>query len=80
MEAQVGNFNFQLEKVKSYDRCFVIALRKNMVDVSSPPLGNFGLKLYFFDTQAFQKNRGHILTIKIDKVAIISARPIRPVS
>jgi hypothetical protein len=58
MEAQVGNFNFQLEKVKSYDRCFVIALRKNMVDVSSPPLGNFGLKLYFLTRKLSKKTGG----------------------
>jgi hypothetical protein len=31
----------------------------------------------FFDMQAFPKNRGHMLTTKIDKITILLARPIR---
>jgi hypothetical protein len=47
-----------------------------MVDVLPSPLVNFGLELYFFDTQAFPKSRGNMLTTKIDKIAILSARPV----
>jgi hypothetical protein len=43
-------------------------------------IDNFGLELYFFGTQAFPKNRGHMLMTKIDIITILSARLVRLVS
>jgi hypothetical protein len=55
MEAQVGSFSFELDKVGSYGRCFAIALRKNMADILSSPLGNFGLELCFWTHKLSEK-------------------------
>jgi hypothetical protein len=47
-----------------------------MADVLSSPLGNFGLELYFLTCKLSQKIGGHMLTTKIDKIAILSDRPV----
>jgi hypothetical protein len=43
-------------------------------------IDNFGLVLYFLACKLFQKIGGHILTIKIDRIIILLARSVRPVS
>jgi hypothetical protein len=51
-----------------------------MADVLSSPLGNFGLELYFLTPKLSQKAGEHMLTVKIDRGVILSARSVRPLS
>jgi hypothetical protein len=47
-----------------------------MADVLPSSLGNFGLELCFLTHKLSQKNRGDMLTTKIDKNAILLARSV----
>jgi hypothetical protein len=50
-----------------------------MADVFPSPLSNFGLELCFLTCKLSQKTWVHMLTIKIVKIAILPARPVRSV-